>query len=292
MEPPGRPATADEERLVQRWAVFANLVIAHPDALTGAWWDGSAGEVVVLAVDVAAARPLVASVATDGARYRIEVASRSYDELVALSQPLIQAAHDANLAHSGGARMDGRVGVDLAVRDRATVDGIAALAGDDADVVCVRGGADPATVVPIGPQPMTGDGWRLLAEPATHAAGPPLSIASSAGAYEALWLALGLGGAAPPVDIDREVVLAVVNGESPGCENQLVGVTFDGEAHRVGVTLVLPGGNRPCAAIASSRTYVIAVSRDRLPALPFRIVNRGDLCAGSCPGDPLEVAAL
>lgn len=292
MEQRGREATAEEERLMQQWAVFANLVVAHPDVLTGAWWDAPAGEVVVLAADVAAARPLVAEASADGVRWRIEAASRSYDDLVALSQSLIQAAHDANLAHSGGARMDGRIGVDLAVRDRASVDGIAAIAGDDADAVCVSGGADPATVVPIGPQPMSGDGWRLLVEPATFRVAAPISIASSAGEYEALWASLGLSGTPAPVDFGSEVVIAVVNGEPPGCEHRLVGLTFDLEAHRVRVELVLPGGERPCAAMASSRTYVVAVPRSRLPALPFRIVNRGDQCAGSCPGDPLEVTTL
>lgn len=292
MEQRGRESTAEEERLLQRWAVFADLVIAHPDVLTGAWWDAAAGEIVVLAADAPAARSLVAGVAADDVRYRIDAVSRSYDDLVALSQPLIQAAHDANLAHSGGARMDGRVGVDLAVRDRASVDGIAAIAGADAEVVCVRGGADPAAVVPIGPQPMTGDGWRLLVEPATSRAAAPISVVASAADYETLWSSLGLLGAPAPVDFAREVVIAVVNGEPPGCEHRLVDVTFYPAAHRVGVTLVLPGGERPCVAMASARTYVVAVPRSRLPALPFRIVNRGDQCADSCPGDPLEVTTL
>lgn len=292
MEQRGREANADDERLTQQWAVFADLVVAHPDVLTGAWWDAAAAEIVVLVADAPAARPLVADVTPGGVRYRIEAVSRSYDDLVALSQPLVQAAHDAKLAHSGSVRMDGRVEVDLAVRDRASVDGIAALAGDDADVVCVRGGADSATVVSMGPQPMSGDGWRLLVEPGPHRAGAPISIASSAAEYGALWSALGVGGSSPPVDFGHEVVIAVVNGEPPGCENRLVGLTFDLEARHVRVQLVLPGGERPCRAMASTRTYVVAVARSRLPALPFRIVNHGDQCASPCPGDPLDVTSL
>ncbi len=292
MEQRGREANADEERLTQQWAAFADLVVAHPDVLTGAWWDAAAAEIVVLVADAPAARPLVAGVATGEVRYRIEAVSHSYDDLAALTPTLIQAAHDANLAHSGSVRMDGRVEVDLAVRDRASVDGIAALAGDDVDVVCVRGGADPATVVPMGPQPMSGDGWRLLVEPGPHRATAPISIASSASEYEVLWSALGIGGSPPPVDFGAEVVIAVANGEPPGCENRLVGLTFDVEARRVRVELVLPGGERPCRAMASSRTYVVAVPRSKLPALPFRIVNHGDQCSSPCAGDPLDVTSL
>ena len=270
---------------------LVNLLPSHPDVLAGVRWDRATDELVVLAVDVAQAQPITAAAALPGQAFRIELVQRSYNQLQGILRLLMPKVADAKLAYSGYARFDGRVQVDLGIRDASAISLITELAGDDADAVCVQGGADPATVAREGPQPTSGDGWRLLADLRTGA-GRPITVAASASGYAKLWKELRETGAAPRVDFTLDVVLAFSSGGSSSCRGRLDALTFDIGGAVLRPTIVVPGGLRPCTADLVPHSFLLAVPRDRLPPLPFRVEMRTGPCSAGCDGDPLRVTTL
>jgi hypothetical protein len=137
--------------------------------------------------------------------------------------------------------------------------------------VCISG-ADPADVVPAGPQPIAGDGWRLLAD--EHPAGEPYrtGIATDAVSYRELWARIGLGGELPPVDFGAEVVVWFGAVYGSGCDHlRLDGVAVDHERSLLHAEIVLPGPPTGCNADANPHAYVVAVERAKLPRAPFAV---------------------
>jgi hypothetical protein len=137
--------------------------------------------------------------------------------------------------------------------------------------VCVSG-IDPDEMIPEGPQPRAGDGWRLLAnEPQT---GQPYrtDIAADADSYLALWQDVGLSAEQPTVDFAAEVVVwfgAVFGSSCPGL--RLDDVVIDRERATVHGLIVLPGPAAFCTADANPYAFVVAVERSTLPPAPFAI---------------------
>ena len=148
--------------------------------------------------------------------------------------------------------------------------------------ICVDG-VDPATLPEPGPQPLAGDGWRLLADEPQVGDIYRTGIAADPGALATLWDSVGLLGPLPDVDFTTEVVIwfgAVFSGSCPHI--RLDDVVVDG-------TLVYPVIVNAefavlCTADANPRAYVVALQRDRLPAGPFEI----QLSASDPPPETLE----
>lgn len=120
-----------------------------------------------------------------------------------------------------------------------------------------------------------GDGWRLLAITQVDPDPNPdlLPHGSAAGtkdAIEALWLRSGATG--PLVlDVDREALLQVTRIGS-GCPRFLTAVELAVDAVRIRTSEGLTPG---CSAAGVPYTFLIAVRRDRLPDVPFRVFVEG-----------------
>lgn len=136
--------------------------------------------------------------------------------------------------------------------------------------VCIEG-ADPADVPAEGPQPLQGDGWRLLADQDETGESYRTGIAADPDGYAALWAEARLRGDPPPVDFEKEVVVwfGAVHGSS--CPRlRLDDVVVDLET-----PLLHPVITRwefgVCTADAIGHAYVVAIDRSKLPTSGFTI---------------------
>ena len=249
----------------------AELASAHSDVFAGVWWDGRAAEFVFASVDIDRARALVAEQLPAELRYRIEAVARSASQLDALQQRAI-GLQQQQIADSTSQRVwDAVLEINLRIMDQPSVQAVETVFADSLDSVCVTG-ADPATVPVDGPQPTSGDGWRLLADADRHGEPYAVHTAVNQAEYESLWASLSLDGTPPTVDFTGEIVVhfgAVYGSSCP--EIRLDGVDFDTAQSVVSPHVVLRGGNRDCTADALPRAYVVAVDRAHLPALPFTL---------------------
>jgi hypothetical protein len=137
--------------------------------------------------------------------------------------------------------------------------------------VCISG-LDPAEVPQAAPQPIAGDGWRLLG--AEDETGQPYrtGIAWNEASYEALWNDSGLAGEPPPVNLENEVAIwfGAVHGSScPGL--RLDDVVVDAGRAIVHGAFVNPEAFLGCTADAVPHSFVVALERSRLPVGPFWI---------------------
>ena len=141
--------------------------------------------------------------------------------------------------------------------------------------VCIDG-IDPASVPSFGPQPLAGDGWRLLGE---AKGGEPYrtGIAADRPSFRALWQQARMPGRPPRVDFDREVAIwfgAVYGSSCPAI--QLEDVVVDPDAALVHAQIVQTEPVVACTDDANGHAYLVALDRDRLPAPPFRIQLQAD----------------
>jgi len=164
----------------------------------------------------------------------------------------------------GTALLQNVVRVDLEVLDPARVADLAAAAAGN-EGLCVAG-AEPDEVVPEGPQPQAGEGWRLLADEPGAGRAYATGFAADDTAYAALWADIGLSGDPPPVDFATEVVAwfgPAVSGSCP--EIRLDDVALDEATATLHAEIVLIGGARGCTSDANPHAYVVAVERAILP---------------------------
>lgn len=164
--------------------------------------------------------------------------------------------------------MRGMVTVGLGVLSPERMEAVRSLFGDEP--VCVEG-LDPSQAIPEAPQPISGDGWRLLANEATGDV-YRTGIATDAASYQALWEQIGLAGERPPVDFDAEVVVwfgAVYGSSCP--DIRLDDVVSDVDRRLLHGRIVRPSTQSVCTADANPRAYVVAVERSLLPPPPFGI---------------------
>lgn len=149
--------------------------------------------------------------------------------------------------------------------------------------VCLSG-ADPALAPVEGPQPTSGDGWRLLADQDRTGESYRTGIAYDELSYEHIWSAARIRGDRPAVDFQTEVVIwfGTVHGSS--CpRTRLDGVVVDEGRAIVHADLTyLDGG--ACTSDAIPHAYVVALARDRLPHGGFAI----QLDAADPPGGAPE----
>ena len=135
--------------------------------------------------------------------------------------------------------------------------------------VAVTPTSDPVDVPADGSQPTVEDGWRFLAD---QLRGEPYTahVAVNAAEYEALWVSLAMDGGAPLVDFGTEIVVqfgAVYGSSCP--EIRLDDVRIDSAT--VSAHIALLGDHDECTADAVPRSFVVAVDRSRLPAVPFTV---------------------
>jgi hypothetical protein len=134
-------------------------------------------------------------------------------------------------------------------------------------------GSDPAAVVQPGPQPLAGDGWRLLG---VHQEGPPwyrTNVAAGQSKLATLWEQAHMPESLPSVDFEREVVLwfAVPHGSS--CHDiRLDDVIVDQERSLIYPLTVMPDNPSMCTAdLAGAYQFFVAVDRSTLPEAPFYV---------------------
>jgi hypothetical protein len=134
--------------------------------------------------------------------------------------------------------------------------------------ICVEG-LEPENVVPPGPQPETGEGWRLLYEEDEVG---DIYRAGLAWDEESLATLLadipGLVDVDLDVDFENEVVIwfGAVHGSS--CPNlRLDDVVVKGDS--VHAEIVNTDNAMACTDDAIPHTYLVGVERSRLPAPPF-----------------------
>jgi hypothetical protein len=177
----------------------------------------------------------------------------------------------------------GVVNIGVGVLDPKRLAEIEARFGEER--ICVEG-TPPEQAPADGPQPLSGDGWRLLADEQGVGEAYRTGIASDEDSYRDLWESVGLATDRPPVDFESEVVIwfgAVYGSSCP--EIRLDDVLTDLELALVHADIVLIGGARFCTADANPRAYVVALERSKLPGAPFAIqLNAED----PPPGAPEE----
>jgi len=139
--------------------------------------------------------------------------------------------------------------------------------------VCI-GGVDPALAPHEGPQPQSGDGWRLLTDQDGRGEAYRTGIAYDQQSYAHLWAEAQLEGDAPAVDFDSEVAMwfGAVHGSScPRIRLDDV-VVQESLVHSV-ITYLDVGA---CTADALPHAYVVALQRSKLPNGPFTIQLESD----------------
>lgn len=151
--------------------------------------------------------------------------------------------------------------------------------------VCVEG-LEPEDVVPPGPQPQAGDGWRLLADEDEVGDIYTSGLAWDEPSFQTLLETIpGLPDINVHVDWEGEVVIwfGAVHGSS--CPNlRLDDVVVDGDVlHSV---IVNTDNALACTDDAIPHAYLVAVDRSRLPAPPFYVALEPD-----SPGERLLVEA-
>lgn len=203
------------------------------------------------------------------------------DGLMALQERVQREMPPGFSVSSGIYQMQGVVSIGLGVLQ---ADRVAAVAERFAgEPVCVEG-LDPADAPVAGPQPLGGDGWRLLA--AEQGAGMVYrtGIATDAASYAELWQLIGLRGEPPPVDFETDVVIwfgAVYGSSCP--DLRLDDVVVDEARALVHAEIVNLAAGMACTADANPYAFVVALERARLPAGPFAIQLRADDPPGGVP---------
>ena len=138
--------------------------------------------------------------------------------------------------------------------------------------LCVEG-PDPQDLPEPGPQPVAGDGWRMLGWEQGSGPAYEVGIATEQGAYERLWQQSGLGGTRPDVDFVSEVVVWFSEGHGGSCPNlRMDEVIVDHDRSQVYPLIAHLDEAVACTSdLAGAYQFVAAVERAELPPGPFEI---------------------
>ena len=131
----------------------------------------------------------------------------------------------------------------------------------------------------------SGDGWRLLASgEASGTEAYVVRAATDSEAWDDMWAAIGLEGAAPAVDFADEVIVSFGHGIGSSCPE----MRLDGVAIQDGVVFSEtsdPLSPRACTAdLAGAAMFLVVIERASLPADGFTLRLRPDDI-----GDPIDV---
>jgi hypothetical protein len=290
-EPAGGVVTeAEGAAFEQRGAEVAGILERYgqrfPESFAGVWLDLGFNTVrIAFARDWRHHRDTVAELESRGVLVSVVKAQHTLAELDEIQRQLADDDLDLIPFASFVDLQNNRVQLELGVVDQET---LAALGERfPADALCVEVPA-PEELVPEGPQPQSGPGWRLLADASGVGTVWDTSAALDQKGYEALWRTLGLDGEPPAVDFGREIVVHFGPAVSGSCSNiRLDGLLFEGDL--VLPEIVQPGVQPPaCTADANPHTYLVAVERSALPPLPFRVQLEPEPCPG-CGGTDVTV---
>jgi hypothetical protein len=138
--------------------------------------------------------------------------------------------------------------------------------------LCIDGG-DPEDRPARGPQPTSGDGWRLVGHREGRGEVYRTGIASDEEAYRQLWMLADMEGSPPEVDFTDHVVLWFAEPHGSSCpERRMDDVIVDIEAGLVYPLLVDPEAHIACTDdIAGAWQFLVELERSRLPAGPFMV---------------------
>lgn len=168
----------------------------------------------------------------------------------------------------------GRVGIQVPVLSEENLDAIAERFPDAR--LCVEG-LEPEAVVPPGPQPTEGDGWRLILDEKGVGLSFMTGIAWDSESLNTLLQDIeGLPDVDVDVDFENEVAIwfgAVYSGSCPNIRLDNVVVDED----TIYPEIVNTDNALACTDDANPHTYLVALERERLPETPFYIQIFPDL---------------
>jgi hypothetical protein len=261
-----------------------------PESFAGVWLDQDFNTVRIAFVrDWRRHRDEIADRESRGVLVSVVRAHHTLAELEDIQQQLADEDHGLIPSVSAIDLEENRVELRLGVVEQETLDALGERL--PADALCVEG-PSPKELVPEGPQPESGPGWRLLAdEPGVGTVWDTTAAVDEAG-YEALWRTLDLTGDPPAVDFEREIVLHFGPAVSGSCPNiRLDGLVIQDDL--VLPDIVRPGVQPPaCTADANPHTYLVAAERSALPPLPFRVQLEPEPCPGCDGTDVTAVDSL
>ena len=279
-------AQAFQEHAAEVAAAVERYGQEHRDSFAGLWIDWTFhGITAAFTGSVEEHEAALEQLATSEVPVRAVKTRHTLAELEQVQRQLANPELGIMPFASGIDVMQNRVELTLGVLDDKTR---AALGKQfSGDVLCVDGPA-PDQLVPEGPQPQSGSGWRLLADEPGIGTVWDTTAAFGQEGYRDLWRLLRLKGEPPAVDFEREIVLHFGPAVSSSCSS----IRLDGLLIEPGLVLpniVQPGVQPPaCTSDATPHTYLIAVERSALPATPFRIQLGRDVP----PGVPESVTTV
>lgn len=205
-------------------------------------------------------------------------------ELQTLMDRVMPALAAADATPTGGVGLDVPRGVMSLSGVPASAESEEALRQFDGEPLCVDA-VDRTAFVPEGDQPTEGEGWRLLGHAQGAGEAYRTAVATTDEQLAALWAESGLGGAAPDVDWQTEIVVwfGAVYGSS--CPVRLDGIVVEGATLHGQIVIPGSGPDSACTDDANPHSFVVAVERTLLPAGPFVVQLDAD---DPPPGAPEE----
>jgi hypothetical protein len=242
----------------------------HSDEFGGLYFDPPSGVLVLLFTGHLDEHTRAASAVADGAPLKVLPCRYTYRELDAVQDDI---ANQVQTLRAQGIQLL-QASVDV-TRNIATLDAKSDVPGAEAMLEAMYPGKLDATIYPLpGPwqNVASGSGWRLLADgPAGTDLAYSVRVATDEPAWEALWIAAGLDGPAPNIDLNKEMIVAFGEGLSTSCpEIRLDGIKIDHDARLVYHRTSDPLSPRGCRLdLSASHVFVIALERSALPESPF-----------------------
>jgi hypothetical protein len=189
-------------------------------------------------------------------------------DLQSLMDRVMPALAAAGATPTGGVGLDVPRGLMSVSGVPASTEAEQALRQFAGEPLCVDA-VDPSAFVPEGDQPTYGEGWRLLGHAEGAGEAYRTGVATTDEQLAAVWQDAELGGEAPDVDWQAEIVVWFGAVYGSGCPVRLDGVVVDGAT--VHGQIVVPGSGpvTACNSDANPHSFVVAVNRAVLPAGPF-----------------------
>jgi hypothetical protein len=247
----------------------------NADTFGGLYIDQAAGGVVVLLFtdDPERHADAVAALAPPGLRVQLKSARYSEAELMEVLEGI-----DFDALRGDGYQLNS-AGVDT-IANVVRIEAKSNLPNAKARLEERFGGKVVADIFPLPgawQNREVGEGWRLLAAGRTPGHAYAVRVATDEPSWAELWDELALEQERPAVDFDAEVVAMFGHGIGSSCpEVRLDDVVIDAATSVVYSITSDPLGPRACTAdLVGAAVFVVAVSRDAVPASPF-IVQLSD----------------
>jgi hypothetical protein len=132
-------------------------------------------------------------------------------------------------------------------------------------------------------QVSSGDGWQLLAQQRGVGDRNGVSQITDQAGLDAAWVALRIRSDPVRVDFGRSVVVWLTPLGTIACPTRLDEIRFDPAAHLVDGAFSL-GLTIGCRSPSVGDSFLVAIDRDRLPAMPYQVRIIGPDPPGSANG--------